>query len=106
MLADLTITCVECGVEFVFGSEEQSFYQAQGFKRAPRRCRGCRRHRKARDRGEAVAPRQAASTEPRRYEVNCSGCGIPTRVPFRPDPARPAFCRTCYSSRRTVAGRR
>ncbi len=98
MIADLSLTCSECGREFAFSADEQSFYQAQGFKTAPRRCRSCRRTKRQADRGH-VAP-TAGTANQRRYDTTCSGCGLPTRVPFRPDPARPAFCRTCYSGRR------
>ena len=30
------------------------------------------------------------------FKVQCSGCGVETTVPFKPDPNRPVFCRTCY----------
>ena len=95
MIADLTLTCVACGEEFVFSSDEQGFYQGQGFKSAPKRCRSCRRARKT---GEAARPDRRRSRP--NHQVNCSGCGAPTLVPFVPDPMRPAFCRGCYQQRK------
>ena len=29
------------------------------------------------------------------YNVNCSSCGKPTTVPFKPDGVRPVYCREC-----------
>ena len=99
MIADLSLTCAGCGEEFLFSAEEQGFYQGQGFKSAPKRCRSCRRARKSES---AAAPAATASRPSRRasYQVTCSGCGAPTHVPFEPDPMRPAFCRTCFQGRR------
>lgn len=63
------------------------------------------------DRGNRIAPpgNQAAGgggqgqggapTGPQ-FKVQCSGCGVETTVPFKPDPNRPVYCRTCYSSRK------
>jgi CxxC-x17-CxxC domain-containing protein len=34
------------------------------------------------------------------FKVMCSGCGVETTVPFKPDPNRPVFCRSCYLSRK------
>ncbi len=104
MIADLTLTCAGCGVEFLFSADEQGFYQGQGFKRAPKRCRDCRRARKAGEApGEAGSPGADRGPRPAMrasYQAICSGCGAPTHVPFQPDPKRPAYCRTCFQSRR------
>lgn len=45
-LADQTIQCVECDVEFVFTAGEQGFYMRKGFTEKPKRCAGCRAKRK------------------------------------------------------------
>ena len=49
MTADRTLTCADCGQEFVFSASEQQFYADCGFS-DPRRCPDCRRARKARAR--------------------------------------------------------
>src|SRR5215207_5283063 len=45
--ADKTITCRDCGTEFIFTSGEQEFYAQKGFTNEPTRCPSCRQQRKA-----------------------------------------------------------
>jgi hypothetical protein len=45
--ADKTITCRDCGMEFVFTAGEQEFYAQKGFTNEPTRCPSCRQQRKA-----------------------------------------------------------
>jgi CxxC-x17-CxxC domain-containing protein len=49
--ADKTLTCADCGQQFVFTESEQDFYAQRGFTE-PRRCPSCRAARKA-QRGES-----------------------------------------------------
>jgi len=35
------------------------------------------------------------------HKAICSDCGHECRVPFRPDPNRPVYCRDCWAKRRT-----
>src|SRR6188508_2872354 len=44
---DRGITCLDCGVEFVFTAGEQEFYAQRGFSEPPKRCPSCRATRKA-----------------------------------------------------------
>ncbi|MDD2490313.1 MAG: zinc-ribbon domain-containing protein [Bacilli bacterium] len=46
-MSDKTITCKDCGNDFVFTVGEQEFYQEKGFENEPVRCPECRRARKA-----------------------------------------------------------
>jgi len=46
-LKDKTITCIDCGEEFVFTVNDQQFYKEQGFKNEPKRCKSCRDKKKA-----------------------------------------------------------
>lgn len=118
---DSLITCVDCGAQFSFSARDQAFYQQRGFQ-APRRCRSCRDKRKSvqglppaghaghaghaehaglTGRASAHAPGTASAAAPQhQFKVNCSGCGGETTVPFKPDPTRPVYCRTCYLNRR------
>jgi CxxC-x17-CxxC domain-containing protein len=93
MYEDKTLTCRECGAEFVFTASEQEFYAEKGFQNQPGRCPACRAQRRAsgggRDRGE----RQM-------YEVVCDGCGATTQVPFQPRGDRPVYCRECFDRQR------
>jgi len=45
-VADKTLTCSDCNMEFAFTEREQAFYAEKGFSE-PRRCNSCRASRKA-----------------------------------------------------------
>ena len=45
--------------------------------------------------------RPLPSTRVQSYPADCTDCGMPTTVPFRPAQDRPVYCRQCYSARRT-----
>ena len=46
MYQDETLTCRDCGKEFVFTASEQAFYAEKGFQNKPQRCKACRDARK------------------------------------------------------------
>ena len=46
-MADRTLKCKDCGVDFIFTEGEQAFYKEKGFENDPVRCLDCRRARKA-----------------------------------------------------------
>lgn len=46
-MADKTLTCKDCGNEFVFTQGEQDFYKEKGFENEPQRCPDCRKARKS-----------------------------------------------------------
>ena len=97
---DKTITCVDCGVEFVHSAEDQARYVERGFVHEPKRCRECRDKRKAqggsRSRGGLGGSRSARES----HEVVCAECGATTTVPFKPSEDRPVYCRDCFRARR------
>lgn len=94
MYEDKTLTCRDCGVQFVFTAGEQAFYAERGFQNEPTRCKACRNARKA-------ATRTAPQGEPREmFETVCAECGKPTKVPFIPKSDRPIYCSECYAARR------
>jgi CxxC-x17-CxxC domain-containing protein len=97
---DQTLTCVDCGTEFVFTASEQAFYTERGFS-PPKRCKACRAAAKARQGGGggAGAPggfSGAPRGERTMYQTTCAQCGAETEVPFRPTGSRPVLCRTCF----------
>ncbi len=51
-MSDRSLTCRDCGQEFVFTLGEQEFYQQRGFSE-PQRCPNCRSARKAQRNGGA-----------------------------------------------------
>lgn len=46
-MADIKLTCRDCGAEFDFTEGEQEFYASKGFTNQPTRCPECRRANKA-----------------------------------------------------------
>jgi len=136
---DKTLVCTDCGVEFIFSTREQEFYEQKGFISPPKRCRSCRNIRRSRSspdqtrehgnhpsrhsadveriyRGPSSRPQAGVDEEYRSpafrnsdpsqlrhdrkdrvlYEIVCEQCGIHTKVPFKPLPDRPVYCRDCY----------
>lgn len=100
MPTDKTLTCRDCGAEFVFTAGEQEFYAERGFTNEPGRCPACRAQRKAaRDGGYGSYGRQ--SDRPRvLHPAVCSQCGKDTEVPFVPSGDKPVYCSDCFESRR------
>lgn len=52
-MADKTLTCKDCGAEFVFSEGEQAFYKEKGFENEPQRCPECRKARKSQRRSNS-----------------------------------------------------
>jgi len=52
---DKSLTCSDCGAEFVFTAKDQAYYSERGFV-APKRCRNCRDARKAQSGGGSRGP--------------------------------------------------
>ena len=92
MFQDKTLTCRDCGTEFVFSASEQQFFADKGFQNEPSRCPACRSARRA--------TQNPNRTERQMYEVICDGCGATTQVPFQPRGDRPVYCRDCYERNR------
>ena len=88
--AEKTLTCYDCGAEFIFTQGEQEFYASRGFTNEPRRCKSCRDNRKQNNN------RSNRSRE--LHEVVCANCGVTTQVPFKPREDRPVFCRDCFQA--------
>ena len=49
-MTDKTLTCRDCGSEFIFSVGEQEFYKEKGFENGPTRCPSCRRAKKEQNR--------------------------------------------------------
>jgi len=90
---DKTLTCRECGEEFLFTAGEQEFYAAKGFENEPGRCPSCRAARKQQrnSRGNNRHSREM-------FKTTCAACGGEAEVPFRPSADRPVYCRDCYQA--------
>jgi len=92
---DKTLTCADCGTEFVFSAGEQLFFADKNFRNEPKRCKQCKQRRNA-----SQGPRSGSA----RVETTatCSECGKSTTLPFRPTQGRPVFCRECFAQRRSL----
>lgn len=89
---DKTLTCKDCGKEFVWTAGEQEFFAQKGFNNPPTRCPDDRRA--ARAQRQQLGPRQM-------YKITCSNCGREGEVPFQPrDPSAPVYCADCFRERR------
>ena len=93
MFQDKTLTCRECGAEFLITASEQQFYADKGFQNEPGRCPSCRAARRAQNGQNNRADRPM-------YDVICDGCGRTTQVPFQPRGDRPVYCRECFDKQR------
>lgn len=89
MYEDKTLTCKDCGNEFVFTAGEQEFYAERGFQNEPQRCKACRDARK-----------QASRSNREMYTTVCADCGKEAKVPFKPSDDRPVYCSECFAKRR------
>lgn len=94
---DRTLTCKDCGVDFVFTTGEQEFYAEKGFENDPVRCRDCRDARKRNRDGGSM---NSGSGAREMHEAVCAECGVTTQVPFKPRNDRPIYCRDCFTAKR------
>ena len=107
---DTTLTCRDCGAEFVWTAGEQEFYQARGLVNQPGRCPACRQARKASSGGGFSSGGYGSSgggydRGPRQmYAATCDACGKETEVPFQPTSGKPVYCSDCFRERRASSG--
>ena len=111
MYTDKTLTCRDCGQEFIFSAGEQEFFASRGLMNEPGRCPACRAARKsarpdsygASDYSNAGGYDRSGGYERRErqmYPAICSACGKETQVPFQPRPDRPVYCSDCFATQR------
>ena len=104
---DRTLTCVDCGQDFIHTADDQQYYAEKGFSSEPKRCVSCRASRRAaRDGGSSYSYTASDLGGPRGYErsaptreyfaVLCSECGNQAQVPFKPRMDRPVYCSDCF----------
>ena len=91
---DKSLTCVDCGAEFVWTAGEQMFFADKQFKNEPKRCKACKTKRVSRPAGPSGRERVETTT-------TCSSCGKETTVPFKPTQGRPVLCKECFQQRKT-----
>src|SRR5688500_2680524 len=96
---DKSLSCIECGGDFLFSSNEQAFYAERGFTNEPKRCKNCR------DKRKTSSTREMSGGSRQMVSVTCDSCGIATEVPFTPVSGKPVYCRDCYNQRRSSSPR-
>ncbi|HEV8637231.1 MAG TPA: zinc-ribbon domain containing protein [Chloroflexota bacterium] len=120
---DRTLSCRDCGQQFVFTSGEQEFYQSRGLTNDPGRCPECRRARKPSSGNSGGGYAYSSSSDgftggdggprgyggydrPRRemFPATCSQCGKETKVPFQPRGDKPVYCSECFETVRASRG--
>ena len=98
MYADKTITCRDCGMDFVFSAGEQQFYAEKGQVNEPQRCPSCRAVAKQnRALGITVG---SGSGQREMHAAVCAECGGQALVPFLPRNDRPVYCREHFQKQR------
>lgn len=93
MYEDKTLTCKDCGGEFIFTAGEQEFYATRGFENEPQRCKPCRDARK-----------NAGRSTREMHIATCAQCGKEARVPFQPREDRPVYCSECFAAMKEETG--
>jgi CxxC-x17-CxxC domain-containing protein len=103
--ADLRLTCRDCGLPFLFTSEERGVFASHGLSHPPSRCTPCRAQRKSRQE-QVGGARPAPGFRDRRQQftattttTTCGACGKPAVVPFSVRPDRVVYCRACFELR-------
>ena len=61
---DKTLTCLDCGRQFLFTSGEQEFFAQKGFTNTPNRCRECRAARRTSRNGGQKRNRRMTGAPP------------------------------------------
>ena len=114
-MPDRSITCADCGQDFVFTEREQEWFREKGLTNDPRRCKPCRTNRKGGGGGGGGGgghgggggghgggghrgPRSGGRSK-EMFQATCAACGKGCEVPFQPDESRPVYCRDCFDTR-------
>ena len=99
MAQDKTLTCRDCGADFIFSASEQDFYAEKGFTNEPGRCPDCRAAKKQQRNGSNGGYQQRQQRE--MFDTTCSACGVETQVPFKPTAGKPVYCRDCFQANKS-----
>ena len=96
---DKTLTCRDCGQEFIWTAGEQEFYASRGLQNAPTRCPADRAARRAQGGGRGGGGGYGGGQR-EMFTATCSNCGREARVPFQPRGDKPVYCSDCFEQRR------
>jgi CxxC-x17-CxxC domain-containing protein len=94
---DKHLLCRDCGKAFIWTAGEQEFYASKGFTNPPSRCKEHRLQRRAQvDGTRGLLPQR------KEYDIVCSNCGRPGKVPFEPSTKQSLLCTDCFLSQRAA----
>jgi hypothetical protein len=116
MPEDRTLTCVECGLKFIFSVDEQRVHASRGYGHEPRRCPPCRvdarsrRRAQEQDAAKAGSPRRSQAENPAEagrpgnppgpgHITLCASCGVEVFLQAPPAPGVPVLCDNCRPNR-------
>ena len=101
---DRTLSCADCGTNFTFSADDQSYHAQKGFTNEPKRCPSCRAAKRE-QRGESSYGGGSYSSgggygggQRELFSATCSSCGKEARVPFQPTGSKPVYCSDCFRS--------
>ena len=100
---DKTLTCRDCGQEFIWTAGEQEFYSSRGLQNAPSRCPADRAARRAGGGGGGGGGGYGGGGgggAREMFTATCSQCGKEARVPFQPRGDKPVYCSDCFEQKR------
>jgi CxxC-x17-CxxC domain-containing protein len=101
---DKTLTCRDCGQEFIWTAGEQEFYASRGLQNAPSRCPADRAARRAGGGGGGGGGGGYGGGQREMFSATCSNCGKEARVPFQPRGDKPVYCSDCFEQKRPQRG--
>src|SRR5438132_13959358 len=96
---DRSISCIDCGEQFVWSVGEQIFFNAKGLRNEPKRCKPCKQAKTQRLAAISAA-RRSGLRQRTQVTVTCAQCGQQTTVPLYPPPRRPAYCASRFLAAR------
>jgi len=99
---DRSISCIDCGEQFVWSVGEQIFFNDKGLRNEPKRCKPCKQAKTQRLAAISAA-RDSGIRQRIEVTVTCAQCGQQTTVPFYPSQGRPVYCRSCFLAARTMS---
>ena len=102
---DRTLTCADCGTNFTFSADDQSYHAEKGFTNEPKRCPSCRAAKRE-QRGDGGGAYRSGGGQRELLAATCSACGKEARVPFQPNGSKPVYCSDCFRSQQGAASGR
>jgi septal ring factor EnvC (AmiA/AmiB activator) len=76
--SDMTLTCNQCGKEFIFFEDEQEFYKTKGFT-PPHRCKDCRSTRRQ---THVAACSKCGNSFVEGAPIYCAACQVNSQLDF------------------------